>query len=69
MQTNIKSKVSIITKVEAIVKDKNGRQIAYHVGKNTITKGDPDTQENGLVWMLERIFATGGDYYDDTEDD
>jgi len=66
MKTDILSKTGIITKVEAIVKDKNGRQISYNVGKNTITKGDPLTKNNGLVWMLIKIFGKASSYYDET---
>jgi hypothetical protein len=65
-----KAKVGLITKVTAVVKDEHGKITHVQEGKNVITEEDPvsapSSENNGLIWLLERAFAAGS-YYDDDD--
>lgn len=50
-------------KVTATVKDEHGNIIQQEINHNAVTDGDPNTQHNGFVWVLDKIFGDGA-YYD-----
>lgn len=56
------NKLGLVSKVTATIKDGNGNIVRVQVGKNTIAEGDPNSVENGLVFLLERLFAVGSYY-------
>lgn len=49
--------IKLTTKVIATTRDKDGNITNVQEGKNTITEGNPASSNNGLAFMLERIFA------------
>lgn len=55
--------MKLINTVTAVIKDEYGNVIHTQEDKNTITTGDPTSVENGLVYLLDRIFDNG-DYFD-----
>jgi hypothetical protein len=55
--------MKFINTVIAVIKDEHGNIIHTQKAKNTITTGDPVSVENGLVYMLDRLFDNG-DYFD-----
>lgn len=55
--------MKLINTVTAIVKDEHGNIVDKREEKNTITTGDPSSVENGLVYLLDRMFGNG-DYFD-----
>ena len=60
--------MKLINTVKAVIKDEHGNVIHTQEAKNTITTGDPNSVENGLIFMLMRLFnAQTPMYYDPTD--
>jgi hypothetical protein len=53
-------------RVIATIRNAKGKVVKRQKGYNTVTKGDPATENNGLYWFLNRAFDDGSEY--DPED-